>query len=299
MHASVPRPTPETRTKPSFEPPPAAGDRHAIEWESLLIAGFGATCALLMWLIFGALTGLGKLSSWIFPAAVLIALLGAVLGLTRAAIALWILTALSVVAFCIVAMTPFVTTVLPTSALVRRDRLPSTRLDAVIVLSGGITADGLLMPEPLDRLLTGLELMRDSVAPLLVVTEPQRSKHGVTAAADQARVRALVARPFAMLTVDSVHTTRDEAVNSWGLLQPLRALHVAVVTSPLHTRRACATFEQVGFSVTCIPAVSRVYSVASADNGADRLVLFREWLYERAAWIEYRARDWVPAPASR
>src|SRR5947209_10460812 len=155
------------------------------------------------------------------------------------------------------------------------------------------------MPEPLDRLLTGLELMRDSVAPLLVVTEPRRSKHGVTAAADQARVRALVARPFAMLIVDSVHTTRDEAVNAWGLLQPRGALHVAVVTSPLHTRRACATFEQVGFSVTCIPAVSRVYSVTSADKGADRLVLFREWLYERAAWIEYRARDWVPDPGSR
>jgi uncharacterized SAM-binding protein YcdF (DUF218 family) len=298
MHAPAPRPTAKTRPKPALEQP-LADDRHEIEWESLLIACFGATCALLMWLIFGALTGLGKLSSWIFPVAVIIALIGAVVGLTRAAIALWTLTALSVVAFCVVAMTPFVTSILPTSALVRRDNLPANRLDAVIVLSGGITPDGLLMPEPLDRLLTGLELMRDGVAPVLVVTEPQRSRNGVTAAADQARLRALVARPFAMLTVDSVHTTHDEAVNSWRLLQPRGALHVAVVTSPLHTRRACATFEKVGFSVTCVPAISRVYSVRIASNGAERLVLFREWLYERAAWIEYRARNWVPEPASR
>jgi uncharacterized SAM-binding protein YcdF (DUF218 family) len=299
MYAPAPRPTADMRTTPAREPPPMREDRHEIEWESLLIAGFGAACALLLWLICGALTGLGKLSSWIFPVAVIVALIGAVVGLTRAAIALWILTALSIVAFCIVAMTPFVTTILPTSALVRRDNLPANRLDAVIVLSGGITPEGLLMPEPLDRLLSGLELMRDGIAPVLVVTEPERSGHAVTAAADQARIRALVARPFAMLAVDSVHTTHDEAVNSWRLLQPRGAFHVAVVTSPLHTRRACATFEKVGFLVTCVPAVSRAYSVRFADTGVERLVLFREWLYERAAWIEYRARHWVPDPVSR
>jgi uncharacterized SAM-binding protein YcdF (DUF218 family) len=170
----------------------------------------------------------------------------------------------------------------------------------VIVLSAGITADSLLSPEALDRLLTGLALMRDSVAPTLVVTEPERSSHsGITAAGDQARMRALVARPFPMLVVDSVRTTRDEATNSWRRLSPSGATHVAVVTSPLHTRRACATFEQVGFTVTCVPAVSRVYSVDAADGGTERLVLFREWLYERAAWIEYRMRGWVETGASR
>jgi uncharacterized SAM-binding protein YcdF (DUF218 family) len=166
-------------------------------------------------------------------------------------------------------------------------------------LSAGTTPDGLLMPEPLDRLLTGLSLMRDSLAPVLVVTEPRQSNRPVSAAPDQARVRALVARPFPMLMVDSVHTTHDEAVNAWKLLRPRGATRVAVVTSPLHTRRACATFEEVGFAVTCVPAVSRVYSVDAADDGSDRLALFREWLYERAAWAEYRARGWVTDAATR
>ena len=270
-----------------------------IDWQSLLIAGFGATCALLTWLVIGALTGLGKVPSLLFPSAVLVALVGAVVGLTRAAIVLWTATAAALVAFCIIAMTPFVTRVLPTSAMVRRDNLPAHQLDAVVVLSAGITADGMLSPEALDRLLTGLALMRDSVAPVLVVTEPRRSRYGPTAAVDQARVRALVARPFPMLTVDSVRTTHDEAVNAWRMLQARNAKRVAVVTSPLHTRRACATFEQVGFVVTCVPAVSRVYSVAGADNGSDRLTLFREWLYERAAWIEYSARGWLSPPTTR
>ena len=270
-----------------------------IDWQSLLIAGFGATCALLTWLVLGALTGLGKVPTLLFPIAMLVVLVGAVIGLSRAAIALWVTTAVALIAFSVIAMTPFVTRLLPTNALVRRDNLPAQPLDAVVVLSAGITPDGMLSPEALDRLLTGLALMHDSVAPVLVVTEPRRSRYGVTAATDQARVRALVARPFPMLMVDSVHTTRDEAVNAWRLLQARNATRVAVVTSPLHTRRACATFEQVGFAVTCVPAVSRVYSVTGADNGSDRLTLFREWLYERAAWIEYRARGWVPTSRTR
>ena len=257
------------------------------------MAGFGATCALIGWLVLGALTGVGKAPALLFPIAVLAVLAGAVIGLTRAAIVLWVLSGLAVLMFCIIAMTPFVTTLLPTSSLVRRDPLPKGGVDAVVVLSAGITADSLLSPEALDRLLTGLELMGDSVAPTLVVTDPRRSGHGPTTAKDQERVRSLVARPFPMLMVDSVYNTRDEAVNSWKLLRPRGATHVAVVTSPLHTRRACATFEQVGFTVYCVPAVSRVYSVTAADEGTDRLIVFREWLYERAAWLEYRFRNWV------
>jgi uncharacterized SAM-binding protein YcdF (DUF218 family) len=295
----APAPTPSPTPPPPLERVVTPESSNDIDWQSLLIAGFGATCALLTWLVVGALTGLGKVPSLLFPGAVLVVLVGAVVGLTRAAAALWVLTAAALVAFCIIAMTSFVTRVLPTNAMVRRDNLPAQPLDAVVVLSGGITPDGMLVPEALDRLLTGLAMMRDSVAPVLVVTEPRRSRGGITTATDQARVRSLVARPFPMLMVDSVRTTRDEAVNAWRLLQARNATRVAVVTSPLHTRRACATFERVGFVVTCVPAVSRVYSVTGADNGSDRLTLFREWLYERAAWIEYRARGWVSTPPTR
>ena len=273
-------------------PTPASHDSR-IDWHALVIAGFGAACALLAWLVLGALTGLGKFPSLLFPGAVLIAVIGAGIGLTRAAVFLWVASALSIVAFCVIAMTPFVTAFLPIRTLVRRDPLPKDALDAVIVLSGGTTADSLLMPESLDRLLTGLALMRDSVAPILVVTDPTNGRDGATAAPDQARLRALVTRPFPMLMVDSVHTTHDEAVNAWRLLRPRNATRVAVVTSPLHTRRACATFERVGFTVTCVPAVSRVYSVDRAQSALDRLALFRAWIYERAAWVEYGARGRV------
>jgi uncharacterized SAM-binding protein YcdF (DUF218 family) len=258
-----------------------------------VVAAFGASCAIIAWLAIGALTGLAKLGALLFPTAIAVAIVGALLAFTRAAIIVWVGTVLALVAFGLVALTPFVTALLPTKTLVRSDKLPGEPLDAVVVLSGGITPDSLLAPEALDRLLSGLALMRDSVAPVLVVTEPRRPDDGGTAASDQAWVRALVARPFPMWIVDSVHTTRDEAVNGWRLLNPRGVRRIVVVTSPLHTKRACATFERVGFTVFCVPSIVRAYSITRARSGQERLALFRAWLYERTAWVEYGWRGWV------
>ncbi|HKW48449.1 MAG TPA: YdcF family protein [Gemmatimonadaceae bacterium] len=276
-----------TTTQPLASPSPA------IQRVVRLRLWLGGACAILAWLAFGALTGVGKTPSLLYPITVLVALIGALLALTPARVLLWFTTALAVGVFCVIAITPFTTALLPTEKLVRNDALPAQALDAVIVLSEGITPDSLLGPGALDRLLSGLALMRDSVAPVLVVTQPRVASTGATAAPDQARLRALVSRSFPTLTVDSVHTTRDEAVGAWRMLRPRGATRVAVVTSPLHTSRACATFEHVGFAVTCVSAISRAYSVKHADSGQERLALFHAWLYERAAWIEYRWRGWV------
>ena len=264
-----------------------------LDRETVLLAALGGSVSLVAWLAVGALTGLGKLASLLVPLAAAVVIVGALLALTRLAWLVWTGAAVAVALFCVAAMTPFVTSVLQPKALVRVDPIPKEPLDAVIVLSESITPDSLLMPQALDRLLTGLALMRDSVANILVVTEPRRRDNGATTRTDQARVRALVPRSFPTFIVDSVGTTRDEAVGSWRLLQPRQARRVAVVTSPLHTRRACATFEQVGFSVTCVPAVSRAYTVTQPRTAQDRLALFRAWLYERAASVEYRRRGWL------
>lgn len=270
-----------------------------LDRDALLVAALGGCVCTLAWLAVGALTGLGKFPQLILPLTIGIALVGALIALTRLAPLVWIGSSVAIISFCVVAATPFVSRVLHPRSLVRSDPLPRERLDAVIVLSGGITPDSLLMPEPLDRLLTGLALMRDSIADTLVVTEPRRPDNGATTVRDQQWVRALVARPFAMAMVGSVRTTRDEATQIWRLLGALGARRVAVVTSPMHTRRACATFEAVGFAVTCIAAVSRAYTVDDPVTWQDRVRLFREWLYERAALREYRERGWLRDRGSR
>ena len=268
----------------------------AVSRERWLLATIGALVAGITWVLFVALTGLGKLEMLAIPLGVIACLVGAWLAISRLRLILWVGAGTIGLLSGIIALTPLTTTVLPTRALVRQDSAPSTGLDAVIVLSGGITADSLLEWEALDRLLTGLALMRDGAAPTLFVTRARRvdAARG-SADGDQQALRALVTRPFPLIVVDSVRTTRDEAVNAWRLLQQrgVASPRVGVVTSPLHTRRACATFERVGFIVTCIPATSRAYSVRHADSPAERLGLFRRWLYERAAWARYRSRGWV------
>jgi uncharacterized SAM-binding protein YcdF (DUF218 family) len=66
---------------------------------------------------------------------------------------------------------------------------------------------------------------------------------------------------------------------------------VALVTSPLHTTRACAAFEAAGLKVVCVPADDREVSLGSLSAPA-RLMLFREWLHERAgmAWRRLRGK---------
>ena len=45
---------------------------------------------------------------------------------------------------------------------------------------------------------------------------------------------------------------------------------LAVVTSPMHTRRACATFEAVGLRVVCVPAAVRGSGLYPDANAEDR-----------------------------
>jgi uncharacterized SAM-binding protein YcdF (DUF218 family) len=68
---------------------------------------------------------------------------------------------------------------------------------------------------------------------------------------------------------------------------------IAVVTSPLHTRRACATFEAVGFQVLCVPAALRGSGLDPQSIPEDRFRGFRLWLYETFATNSYKRRGWI------
>ena len=264
--------------------------------ERWLLAVVGVLAAGIAWVLLVALTGLGKFSGLAVPLAPVVCLLGAALAVSRFRRILWFGAMAIALLGAAVALTPLSTSLLSTQTLIRRDTLPTGVLDAVVVLSGGVTTDSLLEPEALDRLLSGLALMRDGVATTLVVTRSRRDDaQRAIADRDQTALRGLVSRPFPMIVIDSVRTTRDEAVNAWRAFQQrgVAAPRVGVVTSPLHTRRACATFERVGFTVVCLPATSRAYSTTYAGSPATRFALFQRWLYEHAAWSKYRAKGWV------
>lgn len=221
------------------------------------------------------------------------ALLGAVLGVTRLRPLLWIAAGIVALTCIAVAYTPLVSAM--ARPLIRRDSIPA-RVDAIAVLSNGLTPDGMMRGETLDRLLSGVMLAKRGVAPALLVSVEQRAFNGasVTDSADLRSVIAFAGLATAATLVDSVTSTRTEALRMRAIARANGWKTLAVVTSPLHTRRACATFEAVGFKVVCVPAALRGNGLYPGSNAEDRLRAFRSWLYETFATDSYRRRGWIP-----
>ncbi|MEO6876869.1 MAG: YdcF family protein [Gemmatimonadaceae bacterium] len=194
-------------------------------------------------------------------------------------------------AYLVIACTPLMSRLAP--AWVRQDAW-SARPDAVVVLSSSVQPDSALDQVGFSRLVTGIEIVkRDSIA-WLVTTRVRLPHDGtVSSEIDQRRMIALTSVPARWDVIDSVYSTRDEAVRSARLLLPAGAKTVVVVTSPMHTRRACATFEGAGFTVYCQPAREHEHMTWHPRNASDRLAAFREYFYERLGMVKYRAKGWL------
>jgi uncharacterized SAM-binding protein YcdF (DUF218 family) len=220
------------------------------------------------------------------------AIAGAILGTTRLRPLLWIGAGILALLCIAVAYTPVVATL--ARPLVRRDSIPA-RLDAIAVLSMGFSSDGMMRGETLDRVLSGVSLARHGLAPVLLISRERRTLGGksVSDSADLENVAALTGATTQIVFVDSIFTTRTEAQRMKAIADASGLRTLAVVTSPMHSRRACATFEAVGFKVVCVPAAIRGSGTAPGSNGEDRLRAFRSWLYETFATDSYRRRGWI------
>jgi uncharacterized SAM-binding protein YcdF (DUF218 family) len=220
------------------------------------------------------------------------AIVGAILGVTRLRPLLWVAGAMIALLCVLVAYTPLASNA--AQPFIRRDPL-SRRVDAIAVLSMGGTPSGLMRSETLDRLLTGLTLVRSGLAHSILVSTETRSFGGklVSDSADLARVSRMIAPTDTVFFVDSIFTTRSEALRMRAIAAPRGWHTLAVVTSPMHTRRACATFEAVGFTVVCVPAEVRGSGLDPHSIPEDRLRAFRFWLYERFATDSYRRWGWI------
>lgn len=258
-------------------------------------AGSGIFLSTATWLVLGALgvpamLGLGTMGdlAWI-------ALAGAALGALGLLAAVWTLLGVAVVCLFAVSWFPFLDNRI--QRMVRADELRGREVDAVVVLSGSVTSEGRIGNGALERLVGGVLLRRSLSTRHLVLTTIRRVKTGDTVSSEQDQ-RSLVARldPEAALDlVGPVRNTHDEAVGTAGLARQRGWQRIAVVTSSLHTRRACAAFEAQGLTVLCRPSDARDYSLNLRRAPGDRLGAFRDWLYELVASKVYRARGWLPS----
>lgn len=250
----------------------------------LAISGVWLADALGVWLVVGV-------TGWILH---LMALgIGALVAPTALGGLLWLLNGLLVTALMLVMYTPIVSPLV--APFVRRDAVSAIPTDAVIVLSGGLTDDGRVSEQALDRLLSAAEVLRqrEIVGLGLSVVTQGRSAHMVTSEQDQRRLVALLAPDVTPQFVYQVNSSRDEAVAFAALAVRQGWRRVVLVTSPMHSRRACMTLEHAGLSVECRPAEGRDYSVDRMVTGRNRRLAFRDVMYESAATLLYRSRGWM------
>lgn len=181
------------------------------------------------------------------------------------------------------------------SAFVRRDPDVAPPPDAVVVLSGSVTDDGLVNGPALERLLTGMaEAKRRGIPELaLSVVGDDADPTVPLSEGDQRQLVTDFASEVHLRLVHDVHSTRDEALAFAALARTQGWKRVLLVTSPLHTRRACAVMERTGLTVQCLPAVPRMYSVTRLDRPESRRLAFADLVYETAATALYRLNGWL------
>ncbi len=250
--------------------------------------------AVLALLILGAATLLGLATALNFdrPLAIPLAIaIGALLGG-------WLLRPIAWIALvlCGLVAIGLWTSIVPSLAtpFVRNDPVNLANVDAVFVFSSSVNSRGLVTGEGIDRLLTGIALRaKRPELPLIVsVVKSTTRGPGISSLADQQAMIAMVPASGPVEIIDSVYSTRDEAVRLSRRAFLARWKRVAVVTSPMHTRRACATLESLGLAVTCVAAPWRVAGWP-ARTASDRRVVMQRLTYETLAWAQYRLSGWA------
>ena len=224
------------------------------------------------------------------PMVLVAALFGAVVWGTRLrpALVLALLAAVSV--WGVVALTPLAAWLI--RDFPRRD--PVAAADAVFVLSSGIQPDGELTTVAMDRLVHALELVGQGHTSRLILSElyPPRGSY-----AAQARpLMAHLGLKPELVTVGPVRSTHDEAVAVGALYRARGWTRLLVVTSPLHSRRACASLEHEQLVTISSPAVETRYDLETLDRLGARLFAFGDYLHERIGLAVYRRRGWISGP---
>jgi uncharacterized SAM-binding protein YcdF (DUF218 family) len=235
------------------------------------------------------------------PATVRLALMlvGALLATSSRGSWLWLTSGVLGTVLMVVSYTPLVRPL--TAPFVRRDAAMGVSAaagvpDAVVILSGSVTSEGRITGAALERFISGVQQARRLGIPVLAlsVVGDDADPSVESSERDQRELARLMAPDLALRFVTNVHSTRDEALAFAAMARTRRWRRVVLVTSPLHSRRACATVEHAGLPVLCAPAASREYALSRLDRPENRRLVFADVVYETAATLLYAVRGWTP-----
>jgi uncharacterized SAM-binding protein YcdF (DUF218 family) len=163
--------------------------------------------------------------------------------------------------------------------------------EAVYVFGSGVQDDGELNSRAMTRTLHGLELIARGLAPRLIISElPEPTDHVEPATRRLMKDLNIEAE---VLVVAPVWNTHEEAVAVGALCRERGWRRVLAVTSPYHSRRACASIERQGVEVICTPAVETNFNVQKLLGADERIRAFSHIMHERLGLWVYHRRGWV------
>ena len=188
-----------------------------------------------------------------------------------------------VLLLCSILMTAFLATPIPgrTMLAILEDYYPpfhptaASKFDAIVVLAGGIYAQGTLRPQhdlsgySRHRTTCGVDLYRQGLAPKLLLVGGNASMFddGPAESREMKRLaQRLGVEEHAILTEERSRNTYENAVNA---KQILGSGTVLLVTSAYHLPRAVALFTKQGFAVT--PAPCGYETKDRAGDSLDRM----------------------------
>jgi uncharacterized SAM-binding protein YcdF (DUF218 family) len=166
----------------------------------------------------------------------------------------------------------------PLPVVLERSLRTQARLEsaeALVVLASSISLDGVLSDASLRRTVRGIELYRDGLAPLLVLSGQLLASGQDEADARARLVRRLGIPSEVILTMSGAHTTREEAERAAALLHPRGIRRILLVSDGIHLRRATRHFERAGFESLPAPVD---YFQSAAGTPESRLTLMRDML---------------------
>lgn len=175
------------------------------------------------------------------------------------------------------------------AGLVRSDALGPA--DAVLVLGTRMQTDGDPTAAQLSRLLRGLEVVKDGLAPRLMITElpPPYARQ-------RPFVEALLARfkpEVELVDLGLALNTHDEAVSAAAYLKKRGLNRIIVASSPTHTFRGAALLEAQGLEVMATPSRETRFDLETLDRADERLESFGVIIHERMGILVYRQRGWI------
>ena len=211
---------------------------------------------------------------------------------TRARRLVGALVAALAVLWLLVAFTPL--TGWLAQGLVRRD-FPAPA-DAVFVNASGIHPTGELTSPAMSRLVHGIELVAERQAPALVLSDLKAPYPSYALAAKALMENLGIAGE--LHTVGGNANTRDEVLSLARLCRERGWKRVIVVTSPYHSRRACAAVEHEGISVMCSPSVETAFDLNGLVRSDERRRAFSKAVHERIGLLVYWWRGWLTEGAA-